>query len=299
MKPLNALVSIAVLCGAVGSAVLGHSIATGYRDKVPPEDDLLFLPRPEAIRAMSLGYHEFAADIVYLRAVLYFGAQVQGQHNFGWLENFLQTTIDLDPNWKKPYRWAGVATMYNGTPITRERVLASSRFLKAGIEKFPGDWELPFMLGCNLLFEMKPQNEAEKAKFTSEGAEWIRRSALVGGSPPWAALLAATILRREGREDAALRHLEQVYYATSDERTREEVKRRLISLKAKIDFEREGRERKRFEEAWQGNFPYATRDLFVLLGPKTTPQLDWRRLTEEHTLGGSADGHAELADEQR
>ena len=288
MKPASIGVAAAALALSLACGVGGHILADGYREKVPPEDDLLFLPRANAIRTMSLGQHELAADIVYLRAVLYFGAQVTGAHQFGWLENFLQTVVELDPRWKKPYRWAGVATMYNGLPITQDRVLASSRFLRQGIERFPSDWEMPFMLGCNLLFEMKPKSEAERVKNTAEGAEWIRRSALVGGAPPWAALLAATILRREGQEDAALHHLEQVYYATSDERTREEVKHRLISLKAKIDFDREGKERAKLEASWRDNFPYVPSDIFVLLGPNTTPQLDWHSMTKTHTLGDSA-----------
>src|SRR4029079_14130628 len=136
-----------------------------------------------------------------------------------------------------------------------ERVELSSHFLREGIRQFPSDWELPFMLGCNLLFEMKPTDPAEKARLPAEGGEWIKRASLVGGAPAWAALLAATILRKEGREDAALRHLEQVYCSTSDERTRLEVRNRLLSLKASIDSDREAKERAAFEQRWQGELP--------------------------------------------
>jgi len=273
-----------VLGLAVLATGLGHRAATRQRAAMPSEDDLLFLPRPSAIAALSLGHHELAADLVYLRAVVYFGTEVTGRKDFRWLENFLQTTVDLDPRWKSPYRWAGVATMYNGTTITDEKVRASSHFLRLGIERFPRDWEMPFMLGCNLLFETKAKDPAEKARLTSEGAAWIRRAALVGGAPPWAALLAATILRKEGREDAALRHLEQVYYSTSDERTREEVRMRLVSLKAKIDFEREAKERANFEASWRSTLPYAPSDLFVLIGPAPSPTLDWRAMAAPPVL---------------
>jgi hypothetical protein len=233
---------------------------------------------------MSLGHHELAADLVYLRAVIYFGSEVSARGGFQWLDHYLDTIVALDPRWKTPYRWAGVATMYNGKTITRERVELSSHFLRAGIEQFPSDWELPFMLGCNLLFEMKPRDAAEKARLTDEGAQWIRRASLVGGAPAWVALLAATILRKEGREDAALRHLEQVYYSTSDERTRQEVRNRLVSLKAKIDFDREAKERARFEAAWKGDLPYVSSDLYVLIGEPRSPDLDWHALAADAHL---------------
>jgi hypothetical protein len=245
---------------------------------MPPDENILFLPRPAAISALSLGLHELAADLIYLRAVIYFGTEVTGNKDFRWLENLLQTTVELDPRWKTPYRWAGVATMYNGMPMTQAKVRASTRFLRLGIEHFPRDWELAFMLGCNLLFETKAKDPKERAVLQAEGAEWIRRAALVGGAPSWASLLAATILRKEGREDAALRHLEQVYYSTSDERTREEVKGRLLSLKAKIDFQRESRDRARFEASWKATLPYAPVELFVLIGTRPEASLDWRRL---------------------
>lgn len=271
---------LSLLCFAVGLAMasVGARGAARLRAEIPPEDDVLFLPRASALRALSLGHHELAADLVYLRAVVYFGAEITGQKSFRWLGNYLQTIVDLDPHWRTPYRWAGVAPMYNGTAITREGVELANHFLRLGIAQFPSDWELPFMLACNYLFELPPRDAAEKARFTAEAAQWLERSSLVGGAPSWVALLAATTLRKEGREEAALRHLEQVYYATSDERTREEVKNRLLSLKAKIDFEREHRERAAFEGAWQRELPYVPADLYVLIGPPLPPSLDWRSM---------------------
>ncbi len=272
------LATALVLTIGAALAYQGQDAANARRARLSAEEDLLFLPRPSAIHALSLGHHELAADLVYLRAVLYFGTQVSMKGELRWLDNYLQTIIDLDPRWKTPYRWAGVATMYNGQAITRERILASNHFLKLGIEHFPSDWELPFMLGCNLLFELKAKDATEHARFTSEGADWIRRAALVGGAPPWAALLAATILRKEGREDAALRHLEQVYYSTTDERTRQEVHNRLLALKTSIDFEREARDRARFSAEKKATLPYVSDTLFALVGPRPAPNLDWRSL---------------------
>ena len=281
---MSRLVAISAIALGITFAAVGGTRCARARAQGSDDDELLLLPRSSALRAMSLGHHELAADLVYMRAVIYFGSEVSGKRGFQWLGNYLQTVVDLDPAWKTPYRWAGVATMYNGQTITRASVETSSRFLREGIARFPSDWELPFMLACNLSFEMKPKDAAEKARLTAEGAEWFRRASLVGGAPPWAALLTATIYRKEGREDAALHHLEQVYYTSTDERTRTEVRNRLIALKTKVDFERETKERARFEAAWHAELPYVPSHLYVLVGSTAPANLDWRANAVERGL---------------
>lgn len=271
--------AILSLCLSVATATAGHLLAAGERAKIPPEDDILFVPSAEALRFLSLGQRELLADLVYLRAVIYFGNATLVTKNFDALVPMIESAIELDPHWKTPYRWGGTATMYNGMPITEVGILESNRFLRDGIAHFPDDWEMPFMLGCNLLFEMHPTDPAEKQKLTAEGASYIQRASLVAGAPPWTALLAATILRKEGRQDAALRHLEQVYYSTTDEETRKEVRNRLISLKTSIDFERETKERTAFQQRWHDTLPFVSETMFVILGTPPATRLDWPSLS--------------------
>jgi len=273
----NRLSTAFVLIVALGLGALGHGMASRRRASMPSEDDALYLPTAGAIRVLSLGHVELAADLVYLRTIVYFGTSVVTNKKFDALSPLFDTIIALDPHWKRPYRWAGVATMYNGLTITPAMVHESTRFLKLGIAQFPDDWELPFMVGSNDLFELHPTDPREKQKLTEEGAAYIERAALVGGAPSWMPLLAATILRKDGQEQAAIHHLEQVYYATSDDKTREEVRNRLLSLKANVDFARAEQQRADFEAQWHAELPYAPSGLFILL---ETPRLDldWRTL---------------------
>lgn len=252
--------------------------ALAHRASLQSEDDVLYLPRPSVLRAVSLGHTELVADLVFVRAVIYFGAQLQGPREFRWLENYLSTIVALDPDWEKPYRWSAVATMYNGRTITNDSVAISNRFLELGVQHFPHNWEFPFMLGCNYLFEMQPTNDRERAEWQRIGGDYIRRAALVGGGPPWVPLLAATILRKEGATDAALRHLEEVYASTPDPRTKEEVRNRLISLQRSVDVERTESGRRAFEAEWKKSYPYLSPDLFVLVGPVRPATLDYRAL---------------------
>jgi hypothetical protein len=160
-------------------------------------------------------------------------------------------------------------------------VLLSSHFLQEGVKHFPADWELAFMLGCNYLFELRTDDPQKKEAWRRQGAEWIRHAAIVGGAPPWVPLLAATIMRKEGQEEAAVRHLEEVYLTTQDERTREEVKNRLVALKAKLDFAKEERERNAFLKAWKETLPYVPPDLFVIIGARPSPRMDTKFLAHD------------------
>lgn len=283
------LAAAGVFLIAVG-AVLAQNAAVARRDRFPAGDDALYLPRPSALRALALGRTELVADLVFLRATVYFGTQVELKGQFRWLDHYLDTITALDPAWKTPYRWAGVATMYNGRPITNDMVEASSHFLERGARQFPNDWELPFMLACNYLFELQTHDPQQKAAWQRIGGDWLRHATLVGGGPSWLPLLAATVMQKEGQKEAALRHLETVYAATDDERTREQIRYRLIGLHAQVDFAKEAKERAAFEEAWKRTLPYASPDLFVLVGAAAPPRMDLSALLPGATPEAPAEG---------
>ncbi|MCU1278007.1 MAG: hypothetical protein JWM53_1553 [bacterium] len=259
--------------------VVAQDAALGRRARFPAAEDVLYLPQPSALHGLALGHDELAADLVFIRGLVYFGTQLEQKGEYRWLENYLDTITKLDPRWKTPFRWAGTATMYNGRPITNAAVMMSTHFLERGVQQFPDDWELPFMLGTNYLFELKSDDPKQRDEWRRIGGEWIRHAAIVGGAPPWVPLLAATIMREEGREEAAVRHLEEVYVTTQDDKTREQVRNLLVGLHAKIDLAREERERKAFETAWKSTLPYAPADLFVAVGAPRPPRMDVQALS--------------------
>lgn len=83
--------------------------------------------------------------------------------------------------------------------------------------------------------------------------------------------------------------------STQDERTRQEVRNRLLSLHAKIDLAREDRERAAFEKAYKATMPYAPPDLFVAVGAARPPRMDVAALSP---LAASASEN-DVSDEKR
>jgi len=288
----------AVITGVLGvlfvaGMVLMHDAALGRRKRFTAESDLLYLPRASALKAMALGHHEMVADLVFVRAIIYFGSELTGKREYRWLDNYLETIVKLDPTFRTPYKWAGVATMYHGRTITPEDVRMSNHFLEMGVAQFPNDWELAFMAGCNYLFELKTSDPEEEKRNRRRGGELIRHAALAGGAPSWVPLLAATIMHQEGRDEAALRHLEEVFVTTRDDKTRQEVKNRLVSLHAQIDFKKAERDHKAFERAWRLTIPYAPPDFFVALGARSSPRMDLATLSHDPVLALDLDAEPE------
>src|SRR5262249_25240372 len=187
----------------------------------------------------------------------------------------------------RPYKWAGVVTMYNGRVITNDMVRASNHYLELAIERFAKDWEFPFMLGCNYLHELKTNDPNQRAAWRRMGGEYVRRAAVLGGGPSWLPLLAATIFTREGETDLAIRHLEEVYASSEDPRVREQIKFRLMAFKRQTDAERIDERRARLERDWRAWAPYAPLDLFVLLGDPPR-DVDLRTLLAAPLLGPPA-----------
>ena len=270
---------------AAAAMLLSYRGVLERRSRFPPEDDILYLPRVGALKVMSLGHHELTATMVFVRATVYFGGELASKDKkFTWLDNYLDTIISLDPQFELAYRWAGSATMYNGQQITNEAVQRANRFLGRGVEHFPKSWQLPWMIGCNYLFELKTEDPKQKAEWERIGGDWIRRAALVGSAPSWAGLLAAQIMRKSGRDEAAIRYLEEVYATTTDEETRKEIRNRIVSMRSALEVEQLDRSAREFAEGHRQTVPYGHPDLYVLLGKRRSPRLDPEFLAQDEVL---------------
>jgi hypothetical protein len=239
-------------------------------DRLPPEQELLLLPRPGVLRLASLGHTELLADLVWVREVLYFGDELSRQGDFRWMEHYLAAVVTLDPHFRRAYTWGGIALIYNGRSATNGMVQASNALLERGLQAFPDDWELNFMLGANYLHELKTADPKQKRAWKLRGAEHMRRAALSGKGPPYLPVLVATVLSRDGDTDAAVRHLEEILLTTEDEAVRTQVRNKLKHLQARSLGAME-RAREAFKQRWQRELPYVHADMFVILGDRPQP----------------------------
>ncbi len=103
-------------------------------------DDILYLPRGKTLKYMTVGYNGVAADVTWIRGVLYVGRKLSRRDtNYQWLEKLYLVTTDLDPHWTKPYQ-AG-AILLSALPQDDQRAL---NLLSKGMRNNGWNWNIPY-----------------------------------------------------------------------------------------------------------------------------------------------------------
>jgi hypothetical protein len=276
---MSALVPAAIACAGIVLAT-GASLraARGLRATWPREADTLLLPSPRILRILDLGHHEMAADLVAARANVYFGSQIASRGDQRWLARTLETAVELDPQFHRLYLRGAAMLVYTGNDFTVEALLAANSLLERGRRAFPGDWELPFQAGFNLLFELPKlvgEDDARVFDWRQSGVEALRQATLLDGAPPWLPNLAARMLTKQGGQELAIRHLEQTFEITNNPETRVEIARRLAVLRGQRRADELRKEAEAFERATTGQYPYAPEAFSVVLGPRVPLGVDF------------------------
>jgi hypothetical protein len=263
------LLAVTLMLVAVTGATLRRALT--LRATWPAEDDTLALPSAGALRLASLGHTEVAADLVAARTNVYFGAQLVAHGEQRWLERYLTTALDLDPAFHSLYRRGATMLVYNGKEFSVDALLAADRILTRGARAFPSDWEIWFQQGFNLLFELPPlagEDDPRVPTWRQRGVEALRQATLLDGVPPWLPNLAAQMLTKQGGDALAVRHLEQTYAVTSDEPTREQIRRKLGALRGPAAAAELAREADDLQRLIDERYPYAPEAYSLIAGPR-------------------------------
>jgi hypothetical protein len=183
-------------------------------------ENLLYLPKGGHLKEMSLGYQTVLADILWMKAISYFGGHNLTDQEYPWLFHILDQTTSLDPLFHHAYTFGGVVLAVEGDSIAQSIAL-----LRKGMDYFPGDWILPFYIGLDSFYYLKDPVVA---------ADYIKVAATLPGHPEYLPRLAASLLSRSGRLPAAIAFLTTVAENTEDEWVRQGLYRKIEELKAGI-----------------------------------------------------------------
>ncbi len=282
--------TLAFACSLLLAGVSLRS-ARALRAIWPREADTLMLPPSGLLRRLSLGHHEMAADLVAARANVYFGTQIASRTEQTMLARTLNTAVDLDPRFQRIYLRGAAMLVYTGKEFTVDGVLAANRLLARGRVEFPGDWELPFQLGFNLLFELPKlvgQDDPRVPDWRQRGVEALREATLLDGVPAWLPNLAARMLTKQGGEELALRHLERTFEVTSDPETRATIARKLTQLRGRRVADELAEGAAHLEQEIAARYPYAPEAFSVILGPRSpgvAPGIDLDTLLRRSPVG--------------
>jgi hypothetical protein len=272
----RALVGAGLVAGLVATMTLSLvclARANRLHQAWPPEADTFYLPPAATLRIASLGHTELFADLIHARANVYFGTQMHARVPTKWLANYLHTAMDLDPKFQRLYLAGAAMLIYNGQKISPEMVLAAIDILERGHKAFPFDWEFPFQIGSNLLFEL-PQDAGEDDPrvpgWRQKGVELLRQAALYEGIPYYIPNLVARMLTKNGADDLAIRHLEQAYAVSSNPEARTQIRNKLMEMRGQQFSAQLDENLRAFNHMLEERFPYAPEAFSIVAGPRIT-----------------------------
>jgi hypothetical protein len=178
----------------------------------------LYLPTGRHLKAFSLGFGDLAADLLWIRAIGYYGGHALTDREYPWLHNILDQVTNLDPAFRFPYLFGGITLALDG-----ETGRQSIALLRKGMTQYPGDWRFPFYIGFNYFYH---QQDPEHA------AEYMRYAASLPGSPEYLPRLAASLMVESGRRSAAIRFLATLAEGARDESVRANILQKIEDLRA-------------------------------------------------------------------
>lgn len=214
---------LCVLLLAVGTAA-GAARALETRAPAPIGDDrLVYLPDAARLRPLALGYDNVLANLLWFRTISYFGAHVETDRAYPWLEAMCDLVTDLDPRAFHAYQFAGLIL-----PWEAKDPDAGIRLLEKGIREFPDSWVLHYYLGVvHYLFEDDPET----------ATRWLERGAALPEAPPMVARFAALLRTRHGGSETAIAVLEEMLRSTESESTRAVLEQSLLDARVRWDLE--------------------------------------------------------------
>jgi hypothetical protein len=192
----------------------------GFERRFPATriENLLYLPKGGHLKIMSLGFRSVLADALWVKAIGYFGGHNLTDKEYPWLYHILEQVTTLDPPFRQPYVFGGVVlSVETGSPAQ------STALLRKGMVYYPGEWLFPFYIGFNYFYYFRDPAKA---------ATYLQAAATLPGHPEYLPRLAASLLTRAGRLEAAIILLETVAENTEDSGTRQGLYRKIRDLRA-------------------------------------------------------------------
>ena len=224
------------------------------QDTSPPIEPE-FLPPNAVLKFMALGHHTFMADMLFVRANLYFGVHLFSDRTFPWLDRYVEAIIAMDPDNPKIYEWASQVVKY-GQLISPEVIAKSIRYSELGIKRFPDDWRFYRDIGFNLLFETKTNDAKARERQLAKALPYFRVATLLpnSGMDP---NFMASLLERQNAHEAALSIIYNRYWEASS-RQREAMQGRMTRFGQAAT----ARALDRLEKRWKSAHPYVPVRLF-------------------------------------
>ena len=209
------------------------------------EIEFHYMPNGKILKSVLKGFSPFAADVYWIKSVLYFGRNgfdenypfkvpelfskgkesiepvelEEKRKKLELLDPFIDLVITLDPYFYYPYLFGGLFLSMKTGKFER-----SIEILKRGEKVFPDDWRFPIWIGFNYLFYLGDTESALIEFLKSAGKK---------GCPAYVVSLAEGVARKSGKKELAVMFLEGAHDSAQSELEKDQIKILLKKLKEK------------------------------------------------------------------
>lgn len=217
------------------------------------------MPPGQVLRQIDLGHHSLAADLLFIRANLYYGHHILTDEQLPWLDNFIDILLELDPDFKKAYLWGAMTTVYRKREFNYAPdafVQRANRILARGVERFPDDHRFPMRIGFNLYYEL---GKAEPA------IPHLERAARLPGAPPDLREKLVDLYTKKGRRRLAELILNELIMEAEDPTLSEALRARMARLYDRQRRSQLEEQHSALVQSWRSRYAYLPFDLYLLI----------------------------------
>ena len=229
-----------------------------------------FLPPPFILKTVALGYNSFVADMLFMRANMYFVSHLFRDRIFTWLDLYLESILALDPDNPTLYAWASQTVKF-GQSITNAHLERSNRYSQLGIERYPDNWRFYFDIGFNYHHEWRTEDPEERQAMRDKALPYFSLAAALPDSKMDPNFLTELHLQRNDVEMALLNAYQRYWQA--NDREKEELRRRI----ARFESEAAANRLADTETVWKNTYPYLPLGLFELVGARADAEATQRQ----------------------
>ena len=240
-----------------------------------------YLPRRELLPAMSLGYAEAAASLIWLKALVYVGDELANESGADDFYSYAHAIIELDPSFCEAYDWGTTAGTYRARAVTVEELYQALEIARLGYERCTsGDsaWALAALILYRVLPAMSHDDVStvhgeSPEELRTEGEIAMAYAVRNGATPEWQSVTNAIQLTELGQSALALEQLQQMYALANNDETRGQIATLLREAQASTFVAQVEAERQQMNADWEAELPWVDFDLYQFVWRPAEPVL--------------------------
>ncbi len=163
----------------------------------------LYLPSSEKVKLITLGFNNFAADILWFSTLNYFGKQYGAKEDLKWFAHMCDLVSSLDPKAEHVYEFCATLSSW-----VAKRPEESAKLLKKAIATRPDYWRYHYLLGFTEWYFLDRKDLAQ---------ERFAHASKLPDAPTFLASLATRLMVTEDSPDTAIAFLKDLLEHSNDE----------------------------------------------------------------------------------